>query len=119
MVQGRHTTRADWKKSQIPIDPGEILKEELDVIGIDAAELARELRVPENRNSEGTRGRRNITAYTALRLSRWFGTSPDFWMNLQNSYELRKAEQNLDDEFELIQPRASVVHACRLPGSQW
>jgi addiction module HigA family antidote len=61
--------------SRTPIHPGEILKDELDEIGISAAALARQLRVPENRISEVIRGRRNITADTALRLSRWFGMS--------------------------------------------
>lgn len=101
--------------SRTPIHPGEILKEELDVIGISAAGLARQLRVPASRISELTRGRRKITADTALRLDRWFGTSPNFWMNLQKSYELRKAAQNLDEEFELIQPRAVVAYALSLP----
>lgn len=104
--------------SRTPIHPGEILKDELDVIGISAAELARQLRVPENRISEVIRGRRSITADTALRLGRWFGTSPNFWINLQKSYELRKAEQNLDEEIGLIQPRLAVGHARRLPGSR-
>ena len=74
-----------------PIHPGKILKDELDEIGISVAELARQLNVPENRMSEVIRGRRNISADTALRLSRWFGTSSEFWMNLQKNYELRKA----------------------------
>ncbi len=94
--------------SRTAIHPGEILKEELDLIGISAAGLARHLRVPASRISELVRGRRNITVDTALRLGRWFGTSPNFWMNLQKSYELRKAAQNLDGEFALIQPRSVV-----------
>lgn len=102
--------------SRTPIHPGEILKDELNEIGISAAELARQLRVPENRMSEVIRGRRNITADTALRLGRWFGMSAEFWMNLQKNYELRKAEQEHSKEIEEIQPRmAAVGHACRLP----
>ena len=81
--------------SRTPTHPGIILKEELDEIGISAADIARQLKVPENRMSEVMRGRRSITADTALRLSRWFGTSAHFWMNLQKNYELRKAEQEL------------------------
>ena len=104
--------------SRTPIHPGEILKEELDVICISVAEMARQLRVPKNRISEVIRGRRSITADTALRLGHWFGTSPKFWMNLQMSYELRKAAQNLDEEIELIQPHATVGHAHRLSGSR-
>ena len=91
--------------SRTPIHPGEILKDDLNEIGISAAELARQLRVPENRISEVIRGRRNITADTALRLGRWFGMSADFWMNLQKTYELRKAEQEHSKEIEEIQPR--------------
>lgn len=91
--------------SRTPIHPGEILKDELNEIGISAAELARQLRVPENRISEVIRGRRNITADTALRLGRWFGMSAEFWMNLQKNYELRKAEQEHSKEIEEIQPR--------------
>lgn len=102
--------------SRTPIHPGEILKDELNEIGISAAELARQLRVPENRMSEVIRGRRNITADTALRLGRWFGTSAEFWMNLQKNYELRKAEQEHSKEIEEIQPRmAAIEHARRLP----
>ena len=95
--------------SRTPIHPGEILKEELNEIGISAAELARQLRVPENRMSEVMRGRRNITADTALRLGRWFGTSANFWMNLQKSYELRKAEQEHGGDIEQIRPRTAVA----------
>jgi addiction module HigA family antidote len=91
--------------SRTPIHPGEILKDELDEIGVSAAALARQLRVPENRISEVIRGRRNITADTALRLGRWFGTSANFWMNLQKSYELRKAENEHGADIELIESR--------------
>jgi len=91
--------------SRTPIHPGIILKEELDEIGISAAELARQLKVPENCMSEVMRGRRGITADTALRLGRWFGTSAEFWMNLQKSYELRKAQQELGAGIEQIKPR--------------
>ncbi|MYB33747.1 MAG: HigA family addiction module antidote protein [Gammaproteobacteria bacterium] len=95
--------------NRTPIHPGTILKDELDEIGISPAELARQLKVPENRMSEVIRGRRGITADTALRLGRWFGTSAGFWMNLQKSYELRKAEQHLGAEIGQIQPRTGVA----------
>lgn len=58
-----------------------------------AAQLAKELGIPANRVTEILRGRRGISADTALRLSRWMGTTPQFWMNLQRNYELRLAEQ--------------------------
>ena len=103
--------------SRTPIHPGEILKDDLNEIGISTAELARQLRVPENRISEVIRGQRNITTDTTLRLGRWFGMFADFWMNLQNTYELRKAKQDLFMEIEEIQPRMKTVkNAPRLPG---
>ena len=92
-----------------PIHPGEILKDELQELGISGAELARQLRVPENRMSEIMRGRRNITADTALRLGKWFGSSALFWMNLQKSYELRSAEQEIGNDIDQIQPRIATA----------
>ncbi|WP_040617637.1 HigA family addiction module antitoxin [Roseibium sp. TrichSKD4] len=92
-----------------PIHPGEVLKDELEEIGISAAELSRQLRVPENRMSEIIRGRRNVTADTALRLGKWFGTSALFWLNLQKSYELRCAEQAMGNDINQIQPRVAVA----------
>lgn len=74
------------------IHPGEHLAEELEALGMSAAELARQLKVPTNRITEILNGRRAITGDTALRLGHFFGTSPDFWMNLQKLYELRLAE---------------------------
>ena len=90
-----------------PIHPGEILKDELAEMGMSAAELARQLRVPENRISEVIRGRRNITADTALRLGKWFGNSALFWMNLQKSYELRKAQREVGSEIDQIPTRVA------------
>ena len=74
-----------------PIHPGHILGDELEEIGVSAAELARIIKVPPNRVSQIVAGKRAITADTALRLARYFGTSPDFWMNLQKIYELDAA----------------------------
>ncbi len=88
--------------SRTPIHPGEILGDELDVT---AAELARQLNVPANRISQIIAGRRNITADTALRLGKWFGTSPAFWLNLQKSYELRTAQKEIGNELEKIPTR--------------
>jgi addiction module HigA family antidote len=68
---------------RIPIHPGEILADELEEIGISAAELARLIEVPANRVSQIISGKRAITADTALRLTQYFGMSADFWMNLQ------------------------------------
>jgi addiction module HigA family antidote len=74
------------------IHPGEHLAEQLEELGMSAAELARNLKVPTNRITEILNGRRSITGDTALRLGHFFGTSPEFWLNLQKIYELRLAE---------------------------
>jgi antitoxin HigA-1 len=77
----------------IAIHPGEHLTEELRTIGISAAELARNLGVPTNRITQILNGQRAITGDTALRLAHFFGTTPEFWLNLQNLYEIRLAQQ--------------------------
>jgi antitoxin HigA-1 len=76
-----------------PIHPGEHLKEELEALDMSAAELARKLNVPTNRITHILNGRRGITGDTALRLSHFFGTSAEFWLNLQSLYDLRLAQQ--------------------------
>ena len=79
-----------------PIHPGEILREEfLSPLGMSANELALALRVPATRINDIVKERRGITADTALRLSRYFGTTPKFWMNMQASWELEVAEDQL------------------------
>lgn len=75
------------------IHPGEHLAEELEVLDMSAAELARQLEVPTNRVTAILNGQRAITGDTALRLAHFFGTSAEFWLNLQNLYELRLAEE--------------------------
>ena len=75
------------------IHPGEHLAEELGELGLSAAELARQIEVPVNRITGILNGQLGVTADTALRLGHWFGTSPQFWMNLQQLYELRLAER--------------------------
>jgi antitoxin HigA-1 len=80
------------------IHPGEHLAEELREIGMSAAALARQIDVPVNRVAGIINGQRGITADTALRLGHWFGTSPEFWLNLQSLYELRRARQEIGDE---------------------
>jgi addiction module HigA family antidote len=88
-----------------PIHPGEILADELKEIGISAAELARILSVPANRISQIIAGRRAISADTALRLARYFGTTPDLWMNLQKTYELDLARQQVGEAINHIPQR--------------
>ena len=92
-----------------PIHPSEILAAELVELGISAAELARVIHVPANRISQILAGKRNITADTALRLGRWFGTGPQLWLNLQQTYELDLARQELGDELEAIAPRTTAA----------
>lgn len=78
-----------------PIHPGELLADELKEIGVSMNELARALRVPMNRISAIVNGKRAITVDTAMRLARYFGTSPQFWINLQNAYDLEIAEEKI------------------------
>ena len=91
--------------SRTAIHPGEILADELQEIGISATELSRQLKVPENRVPQIIAGKRNITPDTALRLAKWFGTTPKFWLNLQQSHDLRLAEQQIGDELDAIPTR--------------
>src|SRR5437870_3658372 len=79
--------------SAIAIHPGEHLAEELKELGMSAAGLARKLNVPTNRVTGILNGQRAITGDTALRLAHFFGTSPEFWLNLQSLYELRLAQK--------------------------
>src|SRR5208282_1578900 len=80
---------AGWNITRAPVHPGEMLREEfMKPLGISINGLALELHVPVTRISEIVKERRGITADTALRLARHFGTSADFWMNLQKDYEL-------------------------------
>jgi len=81
-----------------PIHPGEHLADELKELGISAAELARQIRVPVNRVTQIIRGERAVTADTALRLGHWFGTGPQIWLNLQQLYELRLTERAIGKE---------------------
>ena len=76
-----------------PIYPRETLREDLDALGMSAAELARRIVVPVNHITEILNGHRAVTGDTALRLGRFFGTSGEFWLNLRKLYELRRAEQ--------------------------
>lgn len=91
-----------------PIHPGEHLREELDLLGISAAELARQLNIPTNRITGILNEQRAVTADTALRLGHWFGTSADFWLNLQKLYELRLAEQEKGAEIRRLPTRSAA-----------
>ena len=88
--------------ARTPMHPGKILSDELKERGIKGAEASRQIGVPENRIPAIVRADRNINADTALRLGRWLDTGPEFWMNLQVSYELRLAQQKIGKELERI-----------------
>ena len=97
-----------------PIHPGEHLAEELRELGISAAELSRQIDVPVNRITGIIHGQRGITADTALRLGHWFGTSPQFWMNLQQNYELRLAESQVGAKIAVLPRRATRTMSRKL-----
>jgi len=93
------------------IHPGEILADELEELGLSAAELARLIDVPANRITQILAGKRNITADTALRLGRYFGTSPDLWMNLQKAYELDMARAAIGPDLDRLPQRPQAEPA--------
>jgi antitoxin HigA-1 len=99
-----------WKVSRTPVHPGEMLREEfMKPFGISINGLALELHVPVTRISEIVNERRGITADTALRLARHFGTSADFWMNIQKEYELILTRQKLLKTIERQVRRRNVA----------
>jgi addiction module HigA family antidote len=95
---------------RVGIHPGVVLKDELGELGITPTELARRLRVPPNRVTQLIQGKRGITADTALRLGHWFGTNPQFWMNLQAQLDLVMAERAVGKEIRGL-PRAAGAAA--------
>lgn len=109
------------KRKLSPITPGEILAEEfMTPLGLNAHRLALALRVPATRIAGIVKGRRAISADTALRLARFFNTSATLWMNLQMNYELRKCEESIRADVERdVTPLAalSLMRAKRSPTS--
>lgn len=96
----------------LAIHPGEHLAEELNALDMSAAALARKLEVPTNRITEILNGQRSITGDTALRLAHFFGTSGEFWLNLQKLYELRLAEKKAGKAIKALPTlRDERVHA--------
>jgi antitoxin HigA-1 len=93
-----------------PIPPGEILREEfMRPLGVSINALARDLDVPPNRINEIVNGKRAITADTALRLGKYFGVSPEIWLDLQSDYELRVARRDVWPKAELrVRNRAAA-----------
>lgn len=85
------------------IHPGEILLEEfLNPLGISAYRLAKDTSIPQTRVSEIIKGRRRVTADTALRFSKYFGTTPKFWLGLQDDFDLEKEQQSIFHELNNI-----------------
>ena len=84
--------------ARTPIHPGETLREDLEALGMSAAELSRQLSVPVNRITQILNGSRAVTGDTALRLGHFFDTSAEFWLNLQKLYDLRMAEKAKGEE---------------------
>ncbi len=91
------------------IHPGEILSEELGAIAVTPTELARQLRVPANRVTQIIQGKRAITGDTALRLGHWFGTSAQFWLNLQGAYDIRVAVETAGAEIARLPKRRRMA----------
>ncbi len=93
------------------IHPGEILDEEfLKPMNVSAYRLAKEIGVQQTRISQIIKAKRSITADTAIRLAKFFGTTEEFWMNLQREYDLRMAHSEKDQEFDKIQRIQVSVH---------
>src|SRR5712671_3174167 len=92
------------------IHPGEHMAEELEVLGMSAASLARRINVPTNRVTEILNGQRAITGDTALRLGHFFGTSAQFWLNLQSLYDLRVAEQKIGKSIKTLPTLKRLRH---------
>jgi addiction module HigA family antidote len=92
-----------------PVSPGEILQDQLDELHMTAAAFARELHVPTNRITGILNETRALTPDTALRMEQFFGTSAQFWLNLQTSYELRLAELDADRDIGQIRRSSAVV----------
>jgi len=97
----------------IAIHPGEHLAEELEALDMSAAELARNIDVPTNRVTQILNGTRAITGDTALRLAHFFGTSAQFWVNLQSLYDLRLAQEKAGKSIKTLPAlkRRELVHA--------
>jgi antitoxin HigA-1 len=92
-----------------PMHPGEILRGEMEELRLSARQLAMALGVPTNRVTAIVNETRTLTADTALRLARYFGTSPEFWLNLQSAYELRRAQQERGARIaQEVVPRAAM-----------
>jgi addiction module HigA family antidote len=101
--------------ARTPIHPGEHLAEELNELGMSAAELARQIDVPVNRITSILNAERGVTADTALRLGHWFGTTAEFWLNLQTLYELRLARREVGERVKKLPTLTDRKHRRESP----
>ena len=100
------------KNGMRPVHPGEILRDELDELGLSANMLSKALGVPANRVTTILNGQRGVSADSALRLARYFGTTPQLWLNLQKTWELRQAEIEAGHEIaRCVAPRQAAATA--------
>lgn len=90
------------------VHPGQVLKDELEELGITPTEFARQIDVPPNRVSQIISGKRSITGDTALRFGHWFGTDPQFWLNLQAQFELAIAGQEVGEAISHLPTRTML-----------
>jgi addiction module HigA family antidote len=98
------------KNEMSPVHPGEVLRDELDALKMSARAFSEALDVPGNRITMILKGQRGITADTALRLSRYLGTTPEFWLNLQKSFELREAQVKSGKQIaQSVRPRKEAA----------
>ena len=107
-MKRREPGKAEIDMLRPPIHPGEHLRIDLEEINMSQAALARALGVPKNRISQIINGDRGVSADTALRLARWMGTTPQYWLNLQMLYDLRVAEQTSGQAIrDSVEPRSA------------
>lgn len=105
----RSRPRSTASERIAPAHPGEILKEAIDDLGLTMNRLASAIRVPANRINAIVAGQRSITGETALRLARYFGTTPEYWLNMQTRYDLETARDEWAGKIaEEVQPRSAA-----------
>lgn len=95
------------------VHPGQVLKEELAEFGVSSTEFARQIAVPANRISQIINGKRSISGDTALRLGHWFGTAPQFWLNLQNQFDLAVAARTTQMAIAALPTKDDLGHLER------
>ena len=99
------------------VHPGQVLKDELEEIGVTPTEFARQIEVPPNRVSQIIHGKRAITGDTALRFGHWFGVDPQFWLNLQSHFDLVRADRETGDAIRHLPTRGSLPSRPALPNA--